>query len=269
MAGERDHLLIHPPDGKVRKEMRRSGNERELWEDAQEGGDAENYEDIVRRNMQYCPDVRGGLLWTSRSKLAMTHTERNKRAGRYLLASVLAVAAVCVVVLFTGRASSHQQRLALLNKVSLASKNRMQKLSDFTVSGSIDVPEHPPGLGYIKTPPMGKVQVVGRDGSPLGSIQFKTLPAPPGPPPTIIRFGDVSMAPGDCPMCPVLDEEAIKKQKEDIEKNKDYIRTLEHLDEVMGCYTVLGRILKVRAGQPQKNLRIGREDEKAQGRDER
>ena len=42
---------------------------------------------------------------------------------------------------------------------------------------------------------MGDVQVTDPDGNPIGHVNFKTMPPPPAPPPTIIRFGDVGVAP--------------------------------------------------------------------------
>ena len=97
------------------------------------------------------------------------------------------------------------------------------------------------GVPYIKAPPMGKVQLTGPSGENMGYVNFKTAPLPPAPPPTIVRFGDVGVAPAGCPMCPVLDEEAVKKQKEELKKNAHKIERLEKADAVrlwmasMGC----------------------------------
>ncbi|KAJ1491536.1 hypothetical protein T484DRAFT_3142856 [Baffinella frigidus] len=55
-------------------------------------------------------------------------------------------------------------------------------------------------------------------------MHVKTAPAPIPPPPTIIRFGDVGVAPSGCPMCPVLDEEATKKQQEMKLKDTMYLK---------------------------------------------
>ena len=107
---------------------------------------------------------------------------------------------------------------------------RTQQLADFQVSGAMDVPEHPPGMPYIKSPPMGEMELTGPDGESLGVVNLKTAPAPPAPPPTIIRFGDVGVAPAGCPMCPVLDEEAVKKQKAELKSNAHRIERLEKFD---------------------------------------
>ena len=59
--------------------------------------------------------------------------------------------------------------------------------------------------------------------------QVKTLPPPPAPPPTIIRFGDVGVAPAGCPMCPVLDVKAAEEQKKQIKRNEEKMARLEKL----------------------------------------
>ena len=46
------------------------------------------------------------------------------------------------------------------------------------------------------------------------------------------RFGDVGVTNGDCPMCPVLDVEAVKKQKEQLKQNAHRIERLKHAEEV-------------------------------------
>ena len=56
---------------------------------------------------------------------------------------------------------------------------------------------------------------------------MKTLPPPPAPPPTIIRFGDVGVAPAGCPMCPVLDVKAAELQKRQIKRNERKMALLE------------------------------------------
>jgi len=109
-------------------------------------------------------------------------------------------------------------------------KAKTTKLADFSVTGGFDVPDHPPGVPWIKAPPMGKVQLTGPSGESMGYVNFKTAPRPPAPPPTIVRFGDVGVAPAGCPMCPVLDKEAVKKQKEDLKKNAHKIERLEKAD---------------------------------------
>jgi len=77
---------------------------------------------------------------------------------------------------------------------------------------------------------MGKVELTGPSGESMGVVNFKTAPKPPAPPPTIVRFGDVGVAPAGCPMCPVLDKEAVKKQKEELKKNGHRIERLEKKD---------------------------------------
>lgn len=65
----------------------------------------------------------------------------------------------------------------------------------YTMSGNVDVPLHPPGMPYLKAPPMGDVEVTDEKGNGIGHVNFKTESAPPPPPPTIIKFGDVGVAP--------------------------------------------------------------------------
>lgn len=69
------------------------------------------------------------------------------------------------------------------------------------------------------------------DGDSIGTVNVKTLPPPPAPPPTIIRFGDVGVAAAGCPMCPVLDPEAVAKQKETIKHNQERIARMDKLME--------------------------------------
>jgi len=102
-----------------------------------------------------------------------------------------------------------------------------QMLPQFSVNGGLEVPDHPPGMKYIKTDPIGAFDVTSPDGDSLGRIHVKTLPAPPAPPPTIIRFGDVGVAPAGCPMCPVLDVKAAEMQKRQIVRNERKIAKLE------------------------------------------
>jgi len=109
---------------------------------------------------------------------------------------------------------------------------KTQKLADYSMSGGFDVPDHPPGVPWIKAPPMGKVQLTGPSGESMGYVNFKTAPQAPAPPPTIVRFGDVGVAPAGCPMCPVLDKEAVKKQKSELKKNAHKIVRLEKKDTV-------------------------------------
>jgi hypothetical protein len=78
---------------------------------------------------------------------------------------------------------------------------------------------------------MGSVDVTGPDGSPIGHVRIQTLPPPPAPPPTIIRFGDVAVVPEGCPMCPVLDVEAARQQKRMVKKNAHELKRLEHAEE--------------------------------------
>ena len=82
---------------------------------------------------------------------------------------------------------------------------------------------------------MGKVELTGPSGESMGYVNFKTAPAPPAPPPTIIRFGDVGVSPAGCPMCPVLDEEGVKKQQKELVKNAHTIERLEKADKVCVC----------------------------------
>ena len=101
------------------------------------------------------------------------------------------------------------------------------ELAGYKMSGSIDVPTHPPGMPYIKTDPMGKMAITDPDGNQLGNVNFQTAPEAPAPPPTTIRFGDVGVAPAGCPMCPVLDVEAIAAQKQKLKENQDRVARLE------------------------------------------
>ncbi|KAJ1492589.1 hypothetical protein T484DRAFT_2904361 [Baffinella frigidus] len=95
------------------------------------------------------------------------------------------------------------------------------------MSGAIDVPTHPPGMPYVKMDPMGKMAITNPDGDQLGSVNFQTAPDPIPPPPTIIRFGSVGVAPAGCPMCPVLDLEAVAAQKEKLKENQARVARLE------------------------------------------
>jgi hypothetical protein len=99
----------------------------------------------------------------------------------------------------------------------------------FNVNGGLNVPNHPPGMPYIKTDPMGSFDVTTPNGDNIGRVSVKTQPAPVAPPPTVIRFGDVGVAPSGCPMCPVLDTEKAKKQEELMEQNKHRMERLEIL----------------------------------------
>mmetsp|Transcript_30044 Transcript_30044/g.47108 ORF Transcript_30044/g.47108 Transcript_30044/m.47108 type:complete len:356 (-) Transcript_30044:2506-3573(-) len=100
------------------------------------------------------------------------------------------------------------------------------------MSGNFQVPESPPGMPYIKAPPMGEVNLISPDGESLGKVAIKTAPPPPGPPPTVIKFGDVGVAPAGCPMCPVLDKEAVKEQKEKLKRNAHRIERLKHAEMI-------------------------------------
>jgi len=104
-----------------------------------------------------------------------------------------------------------------------------QMLPQFQVNGGLEVPDHPPGMKYVKTDPFGSFEVTTPDGNSLGKIKVKTLPPPPAPPPTIIRFGDVGVAPAGCPMCPVLDVKAAEEQKKQIKRNEEKMARLEKL----------------------------------------
>jgi len=102
-----------------------------------------------------------------------------------------------------------------------------QMLPQFSVNGGLEVPDHPPGMKYVKTDPMGSFEVTSPEGDTLGTVKVKTLPPPPAPPPTIIRFGDVGVAPAGCPMCPVLDVKAAEMQKRQIKRNERKMVLLE------------------------------------------
>jgi len=104
------------------------------------------------------------------------------------------------------------------------------ELAGYKMSGAIDVPTHPPGMPYIKSDPMGKMAITDPTGNQLGDVNFATAPEPVPPPPTVIRFGDVGVAPAGCPMCPVLDLEAVAAQKQKLKENQDRVARLEVLD---------------------------------------
>lgn len=141
-----------------------------------------------------------------------------ERAPRSWLPVSLAVGGVvyfCVVL----SATTASSRSSLLS--------RQEQLAGYTMSGAIDVPTHPPGMPYVKMDPMGKMAITNPDGDQLGSVNFQTAPDPIPPPPTIIRFGSVGVAPAGCPMCPVLDLEAVAAQKEKLKENQARVARLE------------------------------------------
>ena len=41
----------------------------------------------------------------------------------------------------------------------------------------------------------------------IGRVRVRATAVPPPPPPTVVRFGDVGVAPAGCPMCPVVDDQ--------------------------------------------------------------
>ena len=183
-------------------------------------------------------------LW-SRVTLGVWGMTANRRA-----AAAAAVAAVCVaagvVALATQGLPGHsalQQLMPALDIGTGAQRREMaqeavfasaqpvqtQMLPQFTVNGGLEVPDHPPGMKYVKTDPMGSMEVTTPDGDSLGTVDVKTLPPPPAPPPTIIRFGDVGVAAAGCPMCPVLDVKAADMQKRQVKRNEEKIARLEKL----------------------------------------
>jgi len=120
--------------------------------------------------------------------------------------------------------------LAAMGPSPAALLSQTQQLGQFKMSGAIDVPTHPPGMPYVKTDPMGTMTVTNPDGDILGDVTFKSMPNAPAPPPTVIRFGDVGVAPAGCPMCPVLDTEAIAAQKQKLKENQHRVQRLEKVD---------------------------------------
>ena len=52
---------------------------------------------------------------------------------------------------------------------------------------------------------------------------------PPAPPPTIVRYGDVGVAPKGCPTCPVLDTKVVALQKQQMKANQERIDRLARL----------------------------------------
>ena len=46
-----------------------------------------------------------------------------------------------------------------------------QMLPQFSVSGGLEVPDHPPGMKYVKTDPFGSFEVTSPDGDSLGRIK--------------------------------------------------------------------------------------------------
>jgi hypothetical protein len=55
----------------------------------------------------------------------------------------------------------------------------------------------------------GTIPVVsgGRGRRQIGRVRVRASAVPAPPPPTLVRFGDVGVAPAGCPMCPVLDDQ--------------------------------------------------------------
>ena len=154
-----------------------------------------------------------------------------RRAASAAIAVAVVVTLACVVALGVNGPTALQQLMPALD-LSVSSYGQYpqqqsmyqqqhaqtQMLPQFSMSGGLEVPDHPPGMKWVKTDPMGSFEVTTPDGDSLGRIRVKTLPPPPAPPPTIIRFGDVGVAPAGCPMCPVLDVKAAKKQEKEIER---------------------------------------------------
>jgi hypothetical protein len=46
----------------------------------------------------------------------------------------------------------------------------MQMLPQFSVNGGLEVPDHPPGMKYVKTDPFGSFEVTTPDGNSLGRV---------------------------------------------------------------------------------------------------
>ena len=52
---------------------------------------------------------------------------------------------------------------------------RTQMLPQFQVNGGLEVPDHPPGMKYVKTDPMGSFEVTSPDGNSLGKIRVRGM----------------------------------------------------------------------------------------------
>lgn len=108
--------------------------------------------------------------------------------GKEHSSSTNVVVLSCCVCGYARREASHANHVAGdLQRAVLSTK--------YVMSGAVDVPLHPPGMPYLKVPPMGDVEVTDEQGNGIGHVNFKTKSAPPPPPPTIIKFGDVGVAP--------------------------------------------------------------------------
>jgi hypothetical protein len=83
-------------------------------------------------------------------------------------------------------------------------------------------PSPPPGCGQ------GGFQVVQPLAS-IGDVRVSALPPPPAPPPTVVRYGDVGVAPKGCPTCPVLDTKVVALQKQQMQLNQERIDRLARL----------------------------------------
>ena len=95
-----------------------------------------------------------------------------RMAGRSVASAALAVAAVvalagCVALMASPPAALQQ----LMPALDLSGYATTQMLPQFSVNGAMDVPDHPPGMKYVKTDPMGSFEVTSPEGDSLGTVQ--------------------------------------------------------------------------------------------------
>ncbi len=62
-----------------------------------------------------------------------------------------------------------QQQLAYAQQPA-----QMQMLPEFSVNGGLEVPDHPPGMKYVKTDPFGSFEVTTPDGNSLGRVHVSS-----------------------------------------------------------------------------------------------
>lgn len=154
-------------------------------------------------------------------------------AAATIVTAILAVTAV--VTLTSMGPTTLDQRLGSLPQFqveSSAGQRQMQQLPQYGVGGSLDFPAKAAGMDMPKSASqMGQFQVTNEEGTNLGDVGVKQLPAAKGPDPTIVRYGDVGVQPAGCPNCPVLDTKAVELQKEKVRANEERIRRLKELEQ--------------------------------------
>eukprot|EP00292_Cryptomonas_paramecium_P020107 CAMPEP_0113701548 /NCGR_PEP_ID=MMETSP0038_2-20120614/24643_1 /TAXON_ID=2898 /ORGANISM="Cryptomonas paramecium" /LENGTH=185 /DNA_ID=CAMNT_0000625467 /DNA_START=92 /DNA_END=646 /DNA_ORIENTATION=+ /assembly_acc=CAM_ASM_000170 len=106
------------------------------------------------------------------------------------------------------------------------------------VSGTLTVPDKvgklPASANFVVSniggPPAdigSTVPLVSAGGNSIGSANVRVRRTASPSPPTIVRYGDVGVTPKGCPTCPVLDNQVVELQKEQIADNEARIERLQ------------------------------------------